>query len=86
MNNPLDEYKVQLPGRLLALELVVTALLRRRSDPAAIMREASELLTHVESELTREGIGVEDDLALKIFAAAHASIETFERNTRKRPL
>lgn len=78
--NPLDELNSQLPGRLIAVEVLLTLLLRKKADAAKILREADGIVTLYESEVTRDGLGVENDYALKMFNAARESLEAIGRN------
>jgi len=73
--NPLDELGSQLPGRLIAVEVLLVLLLRKKPDAVKMLREADGIVTLLESEVTRDGLGREGDYALKIFNAARESLE-----------
>ncbi|MFM9500920.1 hypothetical protein ACKI1Q_46060, partial [Streptomyces galilaeus] len=49
--NPFDQLSAQLPGRILTLEILVTLLLRRKSDAVKILRETEAILLGLEASL-----------------------------------
>lgn len=78
--NPFDELNVQLPGRLYAVEILLTLLLRDKANSRKLLLEADAHLNRMEEVLHAEGIGSENDYALKIFAVARTSLDTISRN------
>jgi len=51
MIDPNDELNVQLPGRLITIEILLVLLLRQKPDVARIMREADAMLQGIEADL-----------------------------------
>ena len=51
MAGPNDELNVQLPGRLITIEILLVLLLRQKPDVARIMREADAMLQGIEADL-----------------------------------
>lgn len=80
---PLDELNVQLPGRMLALEIVVTLLLRQKANPRAIMQAADERLTALEALEIPLAETRGSDYALKLFAAARENLDTMAAQSRR---
>lgn len=80
--NPLDELNSQLPGRLIAVEVLLVLLLRKKADAASIMRNADEIVMTLEAAEMRHAAGEHRDYALKIFNAARESLESLTQRVR----
>lgn len=76
--DPLDDLNVQLPGRLMAVEILMVMLLRelpkkKRNDLFAV---ADHILSTLEADIHAQGLGRADNYALKSFAAARENLDT----------
>jgi hypothetical protein len=80
MTSPLDELNVQLPGRIMALELMVTLLLREKSQPRRLIAQAEDQLARLEANEIGAGMS---SYALQVYAAARETLDMFARNTQK---
>lgn len=78
----LDELNVQLPGRLLTVEILLTLLLRRHSRAGQMLKETDDRLSQLEAALQQQG--AHTDYALNVFAAARATLDEFVRNVGPR--
>ena len=65
---------MQIPGRLITIEILLVLLLRQKPDAARIMREADAILQGIEADL-HEG-GASSAYALDVLSAARAAMET----------
>ena len=74
----LDQLNVQLPGRMLVAEILLTLLLRKHSKAGQMLQAADERLNQLEAALMQDGDFT--DYLLNVFAAARASLDTFVRN------
>jgi dsDNA-specific endonuclease/ATPase MutS2 len=76
--NPVDDLAVQLPGRMLALEVLFTLLLRRVAVASAksVLREAADVIDQIESDITKEK---SSDYQLAMFEAARESVQKIAR-------
>ena len=83
MANPFDELEVQLPGRLMTVEVLLTLLLREKSNARRLLVEAEKIIANYEAALIADGIGQENQYALKVFAVARASLDSIAARTRK---
>ena len=74
--NPFDELNVQLPGRFLTMEVVLTLLLRRAPPDAtaSILRDAEEILAAMESDV-RQTVQGGEPYALAMFDAARLALD-----------
>ena len=72
MTGPNDELNVQLPGRLITIEILLVLLLRQKPDVARIMREADALLQGIEADLHDGATSV---YALEVLSAARAALD-----------
>ncbi|WP_371346246.1 hypothetical protein [Ancylobacter sp. IITR112] len=73
--NPLNELNVQLPGRLMTLEILVTLLLREKAGSGRMLAQARQALSHIEAEILRTTPPGELDYPFAIFAAARAAVD-----------
>lgn len=80
--SPLDELNVQLPGRMLVAEILLTLLLRRNSKAGQMLKQADGRLSELEGALLQQG--AHTDYALKVFAAARETLDEFVRNVGPR--
>lgn len=80
--SPLDQLNVQLPGRMLVAEILLTLLLRRHSKAGQMMKQADERLTQLEAALMDQG--AHTDYALNVFVAARETLDEFVRNVGPR--
>lgn len=80
--SPLDQLNVQLPGRALTTEILLTLLLRRHSKSGQLLKAADERLSQLEAELLKQGRL--SDYELKVFASARVALDEFVRNVRPR--
>ncbi|XUM25087.1 hypothetical protein ACRAVF_34030 (plasmid) [Bradyrhizobium oligotrophicum S58] len=80
--SPLDQLNVQLPGRMLTMEILLTLLLRKQSKAGQILKAADERLSVLEAVLIKDGHVT--DYQLNVFAAARASLDHFVRNVGPR--
>ena len=71
MAGPNDELNVQLPGRLITIEILLVLLLRQKPDVARIMREADAMLQGIEADL-HEGASA---YVVEVLSAAHAALD-----------
>lgn len=76
----LDELNVQLPGRLLTVEILLTLLLSRHSKAGQMLQATDERLHQLEATLLEQGALT--DYALNVFAAARSTLDEFIRNVR----
>jgi hypothetical protein len=72
MSTPNDEMNVQLPGRLITIEILLVLLLRQKPDAARIMREADALLQGIEANLHADEPSA---YALDVLSAARAALD-----------
>ena len=71
MAGPNDELNVQLPGRLITIEILLVLLLRQKPDVARIMREADAMLQEIEVDL-HEGAS---PYVVDVLSAARAALD-----------
>jgi hypothetical protein len=71
MAGPNDELNVQLPGRLITIEILLVLLLRQKPDVARIMREADAMLQEIEVDL-HEGAST---YVVEVLFAARAALD-----------
>ena len=72
MTSPNDELNVQLPGRLITIEILLVLLLRQKPDAARIMREADAMLEGIEANLHEGDPSV---YALEVLSTARAALD-----------
>lgn len=77
--SPLDALNVQLPGRLLAVEILLVLLLRQKSNASQLLAQADEILTTLEANEMKHRA---TDYALHMFAAARANLDQIASQTR----
>ena len=80
MSDPLDELNVQLPGRLHTVEVLLTLMLRGRSDAGTIVAEARKVIALYEETARGEKLGVANDYARNIFKVANMSLDSIAMN------
>lgn len=75
--SPFDEYAVQIPGRLLTVEILTILLMRElpRHRREAIFAEADAALTSCEAGVHARNTAQTDDYALKMFAVARDNLD-----------
>jgi hypothetical protein len=73
MPSPHDEMNVQLPGRLIALEILVVLLLRQNPDAEQMMRDADAMLSAIEAQM-HELQDEASDYAREVLSTARAAI------------
>lgn len=78
---PLDKLNVQLPGRAMTIEILLTLLLRRHSKAGQLLKAADERINQLEAALLKDGRGF-SDYELQVFAAARETLDEFVRNVR----
>jgi hypothetical protein len=71
MAGPNDELNVQLPGRLITIEILLVLLLRQKPDVARITREADAMLQKIEADL-HEGAS---PYVVDVLSAARAALD-----------
>jgi hypothetical protein len=74
-DNPLDQLNVQLPGRLLAVEVVLVLLLRQKANVGRLLAEADEILTMLESNEMAQTGSQTARYALEVYQAARANLD-----------
>jgi hypothetical protein len=79
----LDQLNVQLPGRMLVAEILLTLLLRKHSKAGQMLRQTDDRLGQLEAALLQQG--ALNDYALAVFAAARQSLDTLVRDVGPRP-
>lgn len=80
--SPLDELNVQLPGRALVAEILLTLLLQTHPDAPQILKAADERVSQLEAAiLEQEAL---TDYAIKMFASARETLDEFVRNVGPR--
>ena len=77
----LDDYAPQLAGRMLALETLVTLLLRAEPRPGPIIAAARARIDQLETAERAAGVPAAARQACVTFAAARASLDSIGRNT-----
>jgi hypothetical protein len=82
--DPLDQLNVQLPGRMLAVEIVLVLLLRQKSNVGRLMASADEILTLLETNEFNTGPAATANYALHVFAAARQSLDKLSAEARRR--
>jgi hypothetical protein len=80
--SPLDQLNVQLPGRMLVAEIILTLLLRKHSKAGQMLKQADDRLSQLEAALMQQG--AHTDYALAVFAAARETLDEFVRNVGPR--
>ena len=72
-----DDLNVQLPGRMMTLEILVVLLLREKpaSKRRQMLTHTDQILSAIEAEIHAAGIGQSDGYALKVFGAARQSLD-----------
>jgi hypothetical protein len=68
-----DELRVQLPGRLITIEILLVLALREKPDVARIMREADAMLTSIEDRLYESE--TPSAYALEVLSEARAALD-----------
>ncbi len=81
--NPLDDLRVQLPGRLITLEVLVTLLIAEKATAGRILRDADQTLALYESEIVGKRTGDDVTYAMKMFEASRAALDMIGRNARR---
>jgi len=81
---PLDDHGVQLPGRLMAIEIILVLLLRQKSNAGRLLADAERILTAIEANEMANGPPSEREQALNYFAVARISIDKFAEEARRR--
>lgn len=82
MTNPMDELNVQLPGRLMTVEILVTLLLREKANARKLLVAAENQLGHLEGAVLADTPAQHRDYAMKMFEAARQNLDAFNRNVR----
>ena len=80
--SPLDQLNIQLPGRLLLAEILITLILRGHKKAAQMLKAADQRLDQLEAALVSQG--AHTDYALAMFATAREVLDEFVRNVRPR--
>lgn len=76
--SPLDQLNVQIPGRLLAIEIIVLLMLHLQPRALELLKFADDRLNELEAHLVSEG--AHSDQVLTMFGAARAIIDQFIRD------
>ncbi|MGE3990357.1 hypothetical protein [Pseudorhodoplanes sp.] len=82
--SPLDSYEVQLAGRLLAIEALITILLRQ--NPAGglrIIRQTEEALSHTETLALKGMTPSQAKRTVATFAAGRESLDAIATKVRE---
>ena len=69
-----NDLNVQLPGRLIVLEILVVLLLRQKPDADRMMREANAMLQAIEAQLQEAGDEFSEH-ARQVLCAARAALD-----------
>ena len=80
MSHAFDELNVQLPGRMMVLDLIIALLLREHSDPAGLLDAVRVALAKQEDHIMATTPDAEREYPFKVFAAANETLEIFSRN------
>ncbi len=83
MTNPVDDLTVQLPGRLLALEMLVSLLLRRKGGLSKLLIEADQMLGQIEVARHAEADDPDGDRVTTMFAIARESLDKIGATARR---
>lgn len=78
--NPIDEMEVQLPGRLLTVEILLTLLLREKASSGRLMAQARQILQHVENEIIQSTPADKLAYPFAMFATARAALDKVARD------
>jgi hypothetical protein len=81
VSDPHDELSVQVPGRLIAIEILLVLLLRQKPDIVRIMREADAILQGIEADLHERSSSVH---VLDVLSAARAAMDTLTEQAVRR--
>lgn len=81
--SPLDELAVQLPGRLMAIEIVLVLLLRQKANAGRLLAGAETILSHLEANEMANGPDDAKDYALKCYATARESLDKMALEVRR---
>lgn len=73
--NPMDQLNVQLPGRLLVVEVLLTLLLRGLSRKRHILRDADGIIAHLETEVLKTTPQETTRYAMEVFTAARFNLD-----------
>jgi uncharacterized membrane protein YgaE (UPF0421/DUF939 family) len=84
MSSPSNDLNVQLPGRLIALEILVVLLLRQKPDAERMMREANAMLQAIETQLHEAGDEFSEH-ARQVLSAARAALDKLSAEAIRRP-
>lgn len=79
--SPLDQLNVNLPGRLMVVELLLLQLLKRHSKAGQFFKGVDQQLAEAESGMIGEGFG--SQYVLEVSAAARESLDWFIREYRR---
>ncbi|MBN8960544.1 MAG: hypothetical protein J0H71_05385 [Rhizobiales bacterium] len=80
MTNPIDNLNTQLPGRLLAVEALLIALLSQKSNAGKLIEAADTLLASAETETFQENPRSPADV-LTMYTAARRSLDMIREGT-----
>lgn len=80
--DPLEPINVHVPGRMMAVEILLVLLLRQKSNVGRLLREADEILSMLEANEMAQVTPEDADQALKVFQAARASLDNLSTQAR----
>lgn len=80
MTHAFDELNVQLPGRMIVLDLIVTLLLREHGDPAGLLDVVKAALAKQEAHIMATTPASARESPFQVFATANESLEIIRRN------
>lgn len=82
--SPLDDLGVQLPGRIMALEIVTVLMMRQKANAGRLLHEADEILTILENREMKSNPPGARGYALNVFTAARLSLDKIAAEARRR--
>lgn len=77
-DNPVDDLATQLPGRMLAIEVLFTLLLRRIAVASArdVLKEAADVIDAIETEISKQA---SSQYQIAVFEVARQTLEKITR-------
>lgn len=74
MSNPPNDLGMQIPGRLIAIEVLLTHLLRQNSSARKLLDEAMSTINTMEGTVIRKSSGATSAYQIAVFKVARASL------------
>src|SRR4051794_37874821 len=82
--NPTDQLNVQLPGRMMAVEILLVLLLRQKANVGKLFAMADEILTVLEASEVKNAPPERARYTLQVFGSARASLDHLSGEAQRR--